>query len=189
MEICTRLLELTNTNLIYCLPTMILTLVTFQLLFKVKWQFKKTYQIIKWIIIVYAVVCIIHFLIGVTVHPDQSSFLHRATGRYWLTYWIMLCSSTILPFSLLYKKMGLKPFYLLFVSVIMKIGWYFERYVLFIADYSSSLYSAEHESDWFDSPWSGLYLTWIQGIILALLLMVLTAVINRFENKMNIHNS
>lgn len=85
--------------------------------------------------------------------------------------------------------MELKPFYLLFVSVIMKIGWYFERYVLFIADYSSSLYSAEHESDWFDSPWSGLYLTWIQGIILALLLMVLTAVINRFENKMNIHNS
>lgn len=117
------------------------------------------------------------------MYPDQSAFLNRATGKYWLNYWLMLFSAILLPFSLLFKKTGIKPFYLLFVSIMMKIGWYFERYVIFLADYNSRQFKPERESDWLTSTWRGFYLTWIQGYILALILIGLTRVIERYENK------
>ncbi|UOR30056.1 hypothetical protein GSB9_03380 [Flavobacteriaceae bacterium GSB9] len=189
MEIFDRILELINANLIYCLPAMILTLLILQLLFKDRLQFKKAYRIIKWIIIGYAIVNLIYFLIGLIVYPDQSAFLNRATGKYWLSYWIMMFSVVFLPFSLLYKNIGLKPFYLLFVSVMMKIGWYFEKYVIFFADYNIRQFDPERESDWLTSPWSGFYLTWIQGLILALILIGLTTIIGRNKRTKTVHNT
>ena len=189
MEIFDRIFELINANLIYCLPAMILTLLTFQLFFKDKLQFKKAYRIIKWIIIGYSILNLIYFLIGITVYPDQSSFFNRATGKYWLNYWLMMFSAILLPFSLLYKKIGIKPLYLLFVSIMLKIGWYFERYIIFLADYSSRQFNPERESDWLTSPWSGFYLTWIQGFTLALILIGITIIIGRYENKKTVHNN
>jgi len=168
---------------------MILTLLTFQLFFKDKLKFKKAYRIIKWIIIGYAIVNLIYFLIGITVYPDQSAFLNRATGKYWLNYWIMMFSAILLPFSLLYKKIGIKPLYLLFVSIMMKIGWYFERYVIFLADFNIRQFEPDRESDWLTSPWSGFYLTWIQGFILALILIGLTTLIARNTRKKTVHNN
>lgn len=182
MEIFDRILELISANLIYCLPAMILTILLLQVFFKDKFQFKKAYRIIKWIIIVYAVVNLISFLIGIIVFPDKSVFLNRATGKYWPNYWLMMFSVIILPFSLLYKKIGIKPFYLLFVSIMLKIGWYFERYVILIASHYSYQYWTETEPNWLNSPWSGFYMTWIQGFILALILIGLIKITEKKKN-------
>jgi hypothetical protein len=189
MEIFDRIFELIDANLINCLPAMILTLLTFQLFFKDKLQFKKAYRIIKWIIIGYAIFNLIYFLIGITVYPDQSAFLNRATGKYWLNYWLMMFSAILLPFSLFYKKIGIKPFYLLFVSIMMKIGWYFERYVILIASHNSYEYWTGTETHWLNSPWSGFYMTWIQGFILALILIGLTTIIGRNKRTKTVHNT
>lgn len=189
MEIINIIFELINANLIYCLPAMILTLFFFQVFFKDKFQFRKAYKIIKWIIIGYAIVNLIYFFFIIIAYPNQSAFLNRATGKYWLNTWIMMFSAVSLPFSLLYKKLGVKPFYLFFVSIMMKIGWYFERYIILIADYSSKQFKPESESDWLTSPWSGFYITWIQGFILALILIVVTTLIGRYENKKTLQNN
>ena len=186
MEIVDRIFELISANLIYCLPAMILTLLTFQLFFKDKLLFKKAYQIIKWIIIGYAIVNLIYFFIIIIAYPDESAFLNRATGKYWLNTWIMMFSAVLLPFTLLYKRIGIKPLYLLFISIMMKIGWYFERYVILFASYNSYHSWTETETHWLNSPWSGFYMTWIQGFILALILI---GIIKITEKKKTVHNT
>ena len=165
---------------------MILTLLLFQVFFKNKIQFKRAYRIIKWIIIAYAVVNLINFLIGIIIFPDQSAFLNRATGKYWPNYWLMMFSAIFLPFSLFYKRIGTKPFYLFFVSLMMKIGWYFHFYVILIASHNSYSSWTETESNWLNSPWSGFYMTWIQGFILALILIGLIKIT---EKKKTVHNN
>lgn len=162
---------------------MILTLYIFQLISKDRAQVKKAYRILKWIIIGYAVVNLILFLITLIFYPDQSAFLDRAFGKYWLSYWVMMISAICLPFTLLYKNLGLKPFYLLFVSFMMKIGWYFERYVIFIADYSIGQFKPENKSDWLTSPWSVLIITLIQGIIIALILIGMVKLLVRNKER------
>ena len=185
MEIFDRILELINANLIYCLPTMILTLLLFQVFFKEKFQLKKAFRIIRWIIIIYAIVNLISFLIGIIMFPDESAFLNRAAGKYWPNYWLMMFSAIFLPFSLLHKRIGIKPFYLLFVSLIMKIGWYFHFYVVLIASHFSysSWTETETETDWLNSPWSGFYMTWIQGFILALFLIGLIKITEKKKHN------
>ena len=183
MEIFDRILELINANLIYCLPGMILTLLSVQLFTKNKLKFKKMYLIIKWIIIGYLVVNLIYFLIGIIIYQDQSAFFNRVTGKYRLNYWVIIFSTILLPLSLLSKKFGKKPIYLLFVTVIMKFDWYFRIYGIILADYNIRQFEPERELGWLTSPWSGLYLTWIQGFILALILIVLTTIIRRYKNK------
>ena len=188
MDTFDRILDLINTNLIYCLPAMILTLFILQLLFRDRLQFKKAYLIIKWIIIGYVIVNLFSFIIFIIINPEKSAFINRATGKYWFSYWFMIFSSLFLPFLLFYKKIGLKPLFLLFVSIMMKIGWYFERYIIFLADYSIRQFDPEKESDWLTSPWSGFYLIWIQGVILALILIGVIIIIERLENKRILHN-
>ena len=188
MEIFDRILELINANLIYCLPAIILTLFLLQVFFKDKFQINKAYQIVKWIIIGYAVVNLINFLIGIIMFPDQSAFLNRATGKYWPNYWLMMFSVILLPFSLFYKRIGTKPFYLFFISFMMKIGWFFHFYVILLASHFSYSSWTETESHWLNSPWSGFFMNWIQGFILALILIGLTTIIERNERKKTVHN-
>ena len=189
MEIFEKILQLINVNLIYCLSATILTLLILRLLFKDRLRFKKAYRVIKWIIIGYAIINLVYFLIGLIVYPEQSAFLNQVTERYWLNYWMLMFSVIFLPFSLLYKKIGLKPLFLLFVSIMMKIDRYSERYEIFIAYYNMRQLSPEKELNWLTSPWSVFYLTWIQGIILALILVGLTTIIGLYENKKTVHNN
>lgn len=167
---------------------MIITLLIFQLLFKDRLQFKKAYLIIKWIIIGYVIVNLISFIILIIINHEKSAFINRATGKYWFSYWFMIFSSLFLPFFLFYKKIGLKPLFLLFVSITMKIGWYFERYIIFLADYNIRQFDPEKEFDWLTSPWGGFYLIWIQGLILALILVGGITIIERLANKRTLHN-
>jgi hypothetical protein len=171
MELLKRILELVEANLLNCFPAMICTLLLIQLFFKDKFQIKKSYEVIKWVLLTYTVVNLIYFLLLLIVTPEESAFLNRATGKYMFAYWFLLFSSIILPFSLVYKKIGTQPFYLLFVSIMMKIGWYFELFVIVIASHHSTQFYTETEADWLSSPWIAFYITWLQGFILAWLVL------------------
>lgn len=177
MELIKRILELVETNLLNCFPAMIITLMLIQVFFKDKFQIKKAYEVIKWVLITYTVVNLIYFLLILIVTPEESAFLNRATGKYMFAYWFMLFSSIILPFSLLYKKIGIKPFYLLFVSIMIKIGWYFELFVIIIASHHSIQFYTETESDWMSSPWIVFFIICLQGFIMALLVLLTTTFI------------
>lgn len=167
---------------------MILTLLLIKAFLKENLKLNGAFKIIKWIIIMYSIVNLISFLIGIFVFPDKSAFLNRINGSYYFTYWIMLFSALVIPFSLLFKKAGEKPIVLLFISILMKIGWYFERYVLLMASYHRDFWT-ETETDWFNSPWSGFYLIWIQGVILALILVGITILTERHKRKQDNYNN
>ena len=63
---------------------------------------------------------------------EQHAIANRAKGPYWWAYWVMLFGTIILPLTLLLKKLGNNPFYLLLVAFMIKSGRYFERFVIIV---------------------------------------------------------
>jgi hypothetical protein len=184
MELYDRIVELADANLIYCLPPMLLTLILFDIIFKGGLQIRKNYLFIRWAIIAYSIVTLIQFLIGLSFFADKFAFINRAAGPYKVAYWILFVSATFLPFSLLFKKLGENPFYLFFVAIMMKIGWYFESFVIITTSYHRDYTPSNENSDWLALPLNGIFMTWTQGFMLALILIGITKVI---EQKKTVH--
>lgn len=120
-----------DANLIYCLVPMILILIGIEFLCPKRFQTKKALNLIRWIIIAYTVVTLIHFLVRMIVHPDEFAIIKkRAIGAYKISYWIMLLSALILPFTLCIKRLASKFWYVLLIAFLMKIGVYFEHFII-----------------------------------------------------------
>lgn len=130
MEFYKRFIEIVDANLIYCLIPIILTLILVELIFKNRFETKKALNLIRWAIILYTIITLTITIFGIAIAPDDSTFVNRATEPYKIAYWTMLLSAFILPFSLLVKKLATKFWYVLFVAFCMKIGSYFERFVI-----------------------------------------------------------
>lgn len=167
-----------DSTIIFCLIPMILTLPLVNLCWKEKYPIKKVLNIISWIIVSYTVINTIYFIIGLTFMPEKFAFLDRATGPYWWSYWIMFLSATILPFSLLIKKLRVKLWYVLLVSFCMKIGFYFERFTLtlvsFHRDYSPS---NEMNTDLY-LPFYNLGMVFLQGFIMVIVLLTILKIVD-----------
>lgn len=179
MEIYDTIIKIIDINFTYCLIPLLLTIILIEGIFKNRFQTKQVLNLIRWFIISYTVMALIHFLIGIMLFPDKFEFFNRATGPYKITYWLMLLSAVLLPFTLFYKKLGLKPIYLLFIAVFMKMGWYFERFVILVASYHSSYLPDNGNHDWFTSPMTGILMLILQGFILAILLLGIFELIKR----------
>jgi len=117
MELFKRIIELIDINIFYCLIPMLLTLYLVQLIFKDRFETKKALNLIRWFVIFYALISIIFTLIS----NSTLISIGRATGPYLLTYWIMLFSSIILPFTLLIKIIRKTLFLSNFCSVLYEI--------------------------------------------------------------------
>ena len=119
-------MRIIDINLIYCLFPMTLTLIVIKFLFRNRFKTKKTLNIIRWIIITYTIVTIIHFFFQQTINPDNFALIFRITGPYKFAYVLIFICGTLLPLSLFNKKLASKNFYLLLVTVLMKIVEHFE---------------------------------------------------------------
>jgi hypothetical protein len=86
MEIYKRIIEIVDANLIYCLIPIILTLILVELIFKNRFETKKVLNLIRWTIIIYAIITWSITLIGMALHPEESAFINRATGPYKIAY-------------------------------------------------------------------------------------------------------
>jgi len=115
-----------DVNFIHCLVPLLLTLILIRLIFKNRFATNKVLNFIKWVKLSYTIITFIFYIIGLILYPDEYAFINRATGSYWLFYWLMLFSARILPFTLLIDKLGTSYWYVLLISVLMKIGMYFE---------------------------------------------------------------
>jgi hypothetical protein len=115
MEFYRRIIEVVDANLIYCLIPIILTLILVELIFKKGFETKKGLNLVRWAIISYTIITWTITILGTALYPEDSAFVNRATGPYKIAYWIMFLSASILPFSLLVKKLGTKFWYVLFV--------------------------------------------------------------------------
>jgi hypothetical protein len=174
-----HIIKLIESNLIYCLAPIVISLAIAKKLFKNKLPNKEALMVIKWTIILFTVIIDIKFLIDLYYTDEFNQFIDRANGTYRLAYILMLFCSTILPFSLLIKNLGTKYWYLLIISIFMKIGFYFERFVIIITsihrDSLTNIWDSKTYNFWFDIS---LILS-TQGIIISILLLLIIKLLQK----------
>jgi hypothetical protein len=167
MNLYNRIIEIIDANFMRCLIPIILTLILIELLFKRRFETKKVLHLVCWLIIFYSIVTWTYSLIGIIFYPEKFAFIERATGPYSWAYWMMVLPALILPFTLFIKKISSNFYYVLFVAIFMKIGFYFERFVIILTNYHQD-YGPERENVEFTDSFSfGILMIFIQGMIIA----------------------
>ena len=182
MNLYQRIIELIDANLIHCFIPIILTLIIIEFLFKKRFETKKVLNFICWLIILYSVVTWTYSLIGMIFYPEKFAFIERATGPYSWAYWTMFLCALILPFTLFIKKVSSNFYYVLFVAIFIKIGFYFERYVIIVTSYHRDYGTVRENIEFTDSFSFGILMIFIQGIIIALISLGIFEIIKKKKN-------
>ena len=171
MELYDQIIKIIDVNLIQCLIPIILTLFLVKVNFKNRFETKKALNIIRWTIIIYAFITWAITLVRIVINPEESAFINRAVGPYAVMYWIMLLSALILPFTLFIQKIAAKFWYVLLVAFCIKIGVYFERFVIIVTSYHRD-YLTENGNTEFINPFVfGIGMLLLQGVIIAILIV------------------
>jgi hypothetical protein len=165
MELYNSIITIVDVNLIYCLIPIILTLTIIELIFKNRFETTKALNLIRGVIIFYTIIT----SIKIAFDPIDATFINRATGPNNTAYWIMFLSTLILPFTLLFKKLGAKFWYVLFIAFSMKIGVYFERFVIITTSVHRDYLTENKPIEFSDSISFGIVMLFLQGIIIAIL--------------------
>ena len=171
MEFYNRFIELVDANLIFVLIPVILTLMIVESIFKNRFETKKTLNLIRWTIIAYAIFTWITTIFGIAIYPVDSTFVNRATGPYGFAYWMMLFGSLILPFTLLLKSWASKFWYVLFVAFCLKIGSYYERFVIMTTVLYRDYVPGNGNTEMANSALSVVAMLIIQGVLIAILIL------------------
>ncbi len=179
MERFHEVIRIIDVNLITSLVPLIFVIILIEAFFKNRFKTKQVLNLVRWIIVFYAIVTMIQFLIRITVFSEESAFLNRATGPYWWSYWLMFIGAAILPFTLLYKKLFSKAFYILFIAIFMKIGMYFERFVIIVTSFHRDYASDNERFDLSNYLIIGFLMLILQGFILAIILLGIFELIER----------
>lgn len=128
-----------------------------------------TLNLIRWTIIVYAIITWTMTILTIVIYPDDSAFINRVTGPYKIAYWTMFLSALILPFTLLVKKLATKFWYVLFVAFCMKIESYFERFVIITTSLHRDYLPENGNTEFTDSILYVIGMIIMQGMIIAIL--------------------
>ena len=100
----------------------------------------------------------------------------RVSGPYLWAYWTMMMSS-LLPLTLFNNRLASSGLFILLVSILMKIGLYFERFVIIVTSLHRDY--LEMNSDFILLVIQSIRLIFVQGVILAIIILVIT----EFSNK------
>lgn len=87
------------------------------------------------------------------VEYEQYAFINRATGPYWWAYWSMMTCNVISPQLMWSSKLRRNLFMTFFLSIIVNIGMWFERFVIIV----TSLHR-----DYIPSSWTMYHPTWVE---------------------------
>lgn len=66
------------------------------------------------------------------VEYEQYAFLNRATGPYWWAYMIMITCNVLSAQLLWIKKLRTSLYFTFFISIVINIGMWFERFVIIV---------------------------------------------------------
>jgi molybdopterin-containing oxidoreductase family membrane subunit len=95
------------------------------------------------------------------VEYESYAFINRATGPYWWSYWAMMTCNVISPQVFWFKKLRTNLAFTFFMSIIVNIGMWFERFVIIV----TSLHR-----DYLPSSWTMFHPTWVDvGVFLGTL--------------------
>ena len=78
------------------------------------------------------------------VHYEQSAFHWRIFGPYWWSYWAMMTCNVVSPQLFWFKKLRRNIPFTFFMSIIVNIGMWFERFVIIV----TSLYRDYLPGSW-----------------------------------------
>lgn len=169
MELYKRVLELTDANLIRCLPVIILTLIICDIMFRNSTAIKKTFRLVRWIIVLYTFAALIFFIAVHWLPGENFTSPQRSAGIPILIYWLLFASAFILPFTLFFRRPGESPVYLLWIAIMIKIGWYIEQWAIVSTHYHREYSSYPNRSLWHMITDTGILLSGIQSVVLALM--------------------
>jgi hypothetical protein len=94
-------------------------------------------------------------------------------------YLTSLSFSLILPFTLVIKKLWTKFSYVLIVAFLMKIGFYFERYVIIVTSLHQD-YLPQKENFLFENSFLyGIGMIFLQGMIITIITLGLFDLIKK----------
>ncbi|MEZ4808408.1 MAG: NrfD/PsrC family molybdoenzyme membrane anchor subunit [Flavobacteriales bacterium] len=88
------------------------------------------------------------------VEYESYAFINRATGKYWWAYWSMMTCNVISPQLFWFKKLRTNFAFTFFMSIIVNIGMWFERFVIIV----TSLHR-----DYLPSSWNMFHPTWVDA--------------------------
>ncbi len=179
MELFCRFLKIIDVNLIYCLIPIILTLFFVELFFKNRFETRKALNLIRWTIISYTIMTLIHFLIGIFTQGDEYVFITRPNGSYKIAYLISLSFALFLPFTLMVKSLWTKFGYILLVAFLMKAGFYFERYVIIVTSLHEDYLPQNESFQFVNSLLFGIGMIFLQGLIITIIILGLFEILKR----------
>ncbi|MFB1023334.1 MAG: polysulfide reductase NrfD [Vicingaceae bacterium] len=82
------------------------------------------------------------------VEYEAYAFINRATGPYWWAYWAMMTCNVLSPQVFWFKKLRTSIGFTFFMSIIVNIGMWFERFVIIVTslhrDYLPSSWTMFH---------------------------------------------
>lgn len=185
MELYTRILEIIDANLIYCLVPIILTLYLCEVFFKNRFETRKTLNLVRWSIIIYTAIIWTYLLIEITQTSTNSRNFDRLTGDYAFAYWTMHFSSLILPFTLVFRKLAMKYWYILIVSIGLKLGAFIEKITIIITSQHRDFLTQDDSSETMYYLMNGIGITILQGVFIATIILAIFEFINE---KKTAHN-
>jgi hypothetical protein len=147
---------------------------------------KISISILKWSVISYCSFGVISFLANIMFNHNSgiSAFSERATGPYWWAYWIMVLSHLVAPLTLIIKKLGERIYFVLFISLVMNLGWIFESFVVHMTslhrDYLPATNTISMEN-WL--PYSREWKTIWWGILFGGFLLILGNFVSKFRSN------
>ncbi|PKP49689.1 MAG: hydrogenase [Bacteroidetes bacterium HGW-Bacteroidetes-12] len=95
------------------------------------------------------------------VEYESYAFINRFSGPYAWAYWSMMTCNVISPHLFWFKKLRTNLAFTFFMSIIVNIGMWFERFVIIV--------TSVHR-DYLPSSWSMFYPTWVDiGIFIGTL--------------------
>jgi Ni/Fe-hydrogenase subunit HybB-like protein len=101
---------------------------------------------------------------------ESFTFINRAFGPYWWSYWIMMSCNVITPQLFWFKKIRTSVTISFIISIFVNIGMWFERFVITV----TSLHRDALVSSWdyhSPTPWDFVFLTGSFGLFMTLFLL------------------
>lgn len=86
------------------------------------------------------------------VEYESYAFINRFSGPYFWAYWAMMTCNVISPQLFWFKKLRTSLTFTFFISIIVNIGMWFERFVIIVTSI---------HRDYVPSSWSMFYPTWV----------------------------
>lgn len=132
MNILYEILKLYHTNLIKGAIFTFLVLYLFKLIFSEKEAANTSFKYLKYILIVYGLVCCFYYPMSYLTHDNHTGLattIARMTGPYAVIYWFMFFG-TISPLLLFIHKFKNSLFLLFIITIWVNIGWMLESILI-----------------------------------------------------------